>query len=125
MKRDMDLVRRIALATADMGPDEILTKLDGTEERAFVMHVQWMEEAGLLHATMAPKDSKQPAKFAAVFRLTWAGCEFADAARDETLWGKAKTSVLKPGMSFTFDVLRDWLKTEITQGLPTLRALGQ
>ncbi len=125
MKRDMDLVRRIALATAEMKPDEVLTKLDGIEEREFVMHAQWMEEAGLLHATLAPKDSKQPAKFAAVFRLTWAGCEFADAARDETLWCKAKTSVLKPGMSFTFDVLRDWLKTEITQGLPTLRALGQ
>ena len=125
MKRGMDLVRRIALATAEMKPDEVLTKLDGIEEREFVMHAQWMEEAGLLHAALAPKDSKQPANFAAVFRLTWAGCEFADAARDETLWGKAKTNVLKPGMSFTFDVLRDWLKTEIAQGLPTLRALGQ
>ena len=124
MQRDMDLVRRIALATAELKPDETLTKLDEIDERMFAMHVQWMEEAGLLHAALAPKDSRAPAKFAAVFRLTWAGCEFADAARSETIWNKAKGSVLKPGMSFTFDVLRDWLKAEITQGFPTIRGLG-
>ena len=124
MQRDMDLVRRIALATAELKPTEVLTKLEDTEDSAFVMHVQWMAEAGLLHATQSPKDSKAPATFAAVFRLTWAGCEFADAARNDTLWNKAKASVLKPGMSFTFDVLRDWLKAEITQGFPTIRSLG-
>ncbi len=31
---------------------------------------------------------------------------------------------LKPGMSFTFDLLKDWLKAEISQGLPALRALA-
>lgn len=55
----------------------------------------------------------------------WAGCEFVDAIRDDTLWQKAKVNVLRPGMSFTFDVLKDWLKTEITQGFPAARALAQ
>jgi len=59
-----------------------------------------------------------------VERLTWAGCEFADAVRSDTLWAKAKKEVIKPGISFTFDILKEWLKAEITQGFPTLRALA-
>lgn len=125
MQRDMDVIRRIALATTELNHDEVLTKLDGIDGRTFVMHAQWMAEAGLVHATLAPADSKRPANFAAIFRLTWAGCEFADAVRSDTTWNKAKANVIKPGMSFTFDLLRDWLKAEIAQGLPTLRTLGQ
>ena len=124
MKRDMDLVRRIALATTELAPDTVLSALDGVDEHVFVMHVQWMVEAGLLHAALAGGGGAAPAKFAAVYRLTWAGCEFADAVRSDTLWAKAKSNVIKPTASFTFDVLRDWLKTEITQGLPTLGRLA-
>lgn len=125
MQRDMDLVRAIALASTEIEPDRALSKLPDVDERTFAMHVQWMEEAGLVHAAVSPKDSKRPATFAAIYRLTWAGCEFADSVRSDTLWNKAKNNVLKPGMSFTFEVLKDWLKTEISQGLPTLRALGK
>lgn len=125
MQRDMDLIRQIALAATEIEADTVLTKLEGVDDRAFAMHVQWMAEADLVHAALAPKDSKAPAKFAAVHRLTWAGCEFADAVRNDTTWNKAKANVIKPGMSFTFDLLKDWLKAEIAQGLPTLRGLGQ
>ncbi|MCY1562785.1 hypothetical protein D9M68_1002340 [compost metagenome] len=54
--------------------------------------------------------------------MTWAGCEFADAIRNDTLWNKAKDKVIKPGMSFTFEVLTTWLKAEIQHGLPSLVA---
>ena len=124
MQRDMDLVRRIALATAELKPTEVLTKLEDTEDSAFVMHVQWMAEAGLLHATLSPKDSKAPATFAAVFRLTWAGCEFADAARSETIWNKAKASVLKPDFKACLAAFPALELAKITQGFPTIRGLG-
>lgn len=125
MKRDMDLIRRIALATEELQPEETLNKLDGVEEELFAIHAQWMQEAGLLIATLHPSGGRAPADFAQIWRLTWAGCEFAEAVRSDTLWKKAKENVMKPSMSFTFDVLKEWLKTEITQGLPTIRALGQ
>ncbi len=51
------------------------------------------------------------------------GCDFLDAARSDTLWAKAKTSVIKPSASWTFDLLKEWLKAEISSGLPTLRGL--
>jgi len=46
-------------------------------------------------------------------RMTWSGHDFLDAARDETLWKKAKQTVMKPAASFTFEIVREWLKNEI------------
>lgn len=125
MKRDMDLIRRIVLTTADLPYGEQLQEMDGVDEETFVTHVIWLSEAGLVKAITEDGVGPSEARYAFVFRLTWSGCEFADAIRNDTLWAKAKSNVLKPGMSFTFDVLKEWLKTEITQGLPTLRTFGQ
>lgn len=119
MKRDMDLIRRIALETADLSYGETLDGLDGVSSEEFFLHVVWMQEANLVQATADTFFDNTP--FAKVERLTWDGCEFADAVRSDTIWKKAKETVLKPATSFTFSVLREWLKTEIQQGLPTLR----
>lgn len=122
----MDLIRRIALEVekTDFGFSLTGMQEDGVDAATFGMHVIWMQEAGLISATVHTTLSNKPPQVL-VHRLTWAGCEFVDAIRDDTLWRKAKANVLKPGMSFTFDVLKEWLKTEISQGLPTVRALGQ
>ncbi len=119
MKRDMDLVRRIAFATEALPFDGELHELPGVAPDSFTEHVRWMREAGLIEAALRPMGAG-----AIVTRLTWAGCEFADAARSDTLWAKAKTSVIKPGTSFSFDLLKEWLKTEISKGFPTLGGLG-
>lgn len=123
MKRDMDLIRRIALDVADMEHGFVLTGLDGVEKADFSIHTIWMEEAGLITAHIQEYASGEPAKVQ-IRRLTWAGCEFVDAIRSDTLWNKAKDNVMKPTMSFTFDIVKDWLKAEIAQGLPTLRGLS-
>lgn len=126
MKRDMDLIRRIALVVADMEFGKSLAHMrdEDVDDGTFSTHVIWMQEAGLISATVQTVMSAAP-PHVRVHRLTWVGCEFVDAIRDDTLWQKARTNVLRPGMSFTFDVLKEWLKTEISQGLPTVRALGQ
>jgi len=119
MKRDMDLIRRMALAIAELPHDEPLTGLEGVDARDFVLHAVWMQEAGLIDAEVQESLGAPP--FVWIHRLTWDGCEFADAVRDETLWDKAKEKVIKPASSFSFGVLRDWLKAELLNGLPTLR----
>lgn len=126
MKRDMDLIRRIALEVADLEFGYAVNSMEdhGVDAATFGIHAIWMQEAGLIKATIQEYQSGEPPKVL-ISRLTWDGCEFVDAIRDDTLWQKAKVSVLKPGMSFTFDVLKEWLKTEISQGLPTIRTLGQ
>lgn len=124
MKRDMDLIRRIVLETAALPYGMALNGLDKVTPEEFVTHAIWLQEAGLIRAN-TQAGSGSYAMFANVTGLTWNGCEFADAITSDTVWAKAKEHVLKPGMSFTFDVLKDWLKTEITQGFPTIRGLGQ
>ncbi|ABA60019.1 DUF2513 domain-containing protein [Burkholderia multivorans] len=122
MKRDMDIVRRIALAAEDLQYGYHLTGLDDVAPEVFGIHVIWMKEAGLVHAHvseyLSPLDDPPDAS---VIRLTWSGCEFVDAARSDTIWNKAKTTLIKPAASFSFQILREWLAAEIKQGLPTLR----
>lgn len=120
MKRDMDLIRQIAMETEKMKYGFGLTGLPNVSSEDFANHCKLMEEAGLINARITEFQDMGPPN-AAVHRLTWAGHDFLDAARSDTVWAKAKETVLKPGMSFTFDVLKEWLKTEITQGFPTLR----
>ena len=119
MKRDMDVVRKIVLALRDS--DRAMSKLEGLDEAQYLMHAQLLIEADLAHGAVA-KSGSSTAHAAAVilFRLTWAGHDFADAIVDDTLWKKAKDSVIKPGAAWTFGVLGEWLKVEIKArlGLP-------
>ncbi|MDD2728191.1 DUF2513 domain-containing protein [Malikia sp.] len=119
MKRDMDLIRRIAFATEALENRQTLDALDGVDPATFAQHVVWMKEAGLIEAVISEYMGTEDS-LVMVQRLTWQGCDFLDAARDEGLWSKAKATIIKPSASFTFGVLKDWLASEIRQGLPTL-----
>lgn len=123
MKRDMDIVRRIALETAELEYGFGLDALEGVDKNTFTAHVEWMCEAGLIKANFTRYEDGTPPE-AVITRLTWDGCEFADSVRSDTLWRKAKETVIKPTSSFTFGVMRDWLRQEILQGLPTLRGMN-
>lgn len=120
MKRDMDLVRKILLALEANPPGKPIQKLDGVEKMDFVQHVEWLLQAGLVQGTAVIGMQPPGSSAAMVQALTWQGCEFADAMRDETLWEMAKAKFMRPGISFTLDIVKDWLKSEISKGLSTL-----
>ena len=88
MKRDMDIIRTILLAARET--DEPLAGVPGVDPIVFAQHVQLLEEAGLVMAAIMPKESKQPAQKAVLFRLTWDGHDFADSVADNAIWKKAK-----------------------------------
>jgi hypothetical protein len=110
MQRDMDTVRRI------LHEAEAIKGYVHYEKPEDVYHVAIMKEAGLLDCRLTENGSGV-ATFATVFRLTWSGHDFLDAARDDTLWNKAKEKVLKPGLSWTFSILVEYLKSEVKQRL--------
>lgn len=112
----MDVIRRIVLAARD--EQAPVRSLDGVDADVFAEHVRLLEEAGLVGASV--RVVQQRADVALVWRLTWAGHEFADAISSDTLWNKAKDNVIKPTGSWTFGVLLDYLKSEITRGIPSL-----
>ena len=110
MKRDMDIIRSIAFATRDSS-----APIDGVSQvphDSFAYHVQLMKEAGLVKAAIMPDDGNQAPITARVFRLTWSGQDFADAASDDTIWKKAKDKFIKPATSWTFEIILEYLKTE-------------
>lgn len=112
MKRDMDLIRKIILSARDS--DEIIREIDGVDSKSFAAHVQWLYEAGLVIASISGGDRKQAAPdYALLYRLTWAGQDFADSIIDDTLWQKAKENVIKPTSSWTFSILLEYLSAEI------------
>lgn len=118
MKRDMDLIRRICMELEDKDPHNPMISMNNVHDEVFREHALLLMEAGLAQGMTQNMVAGQP--FAALYRLTWAGHDFLDASRNDTIWKKAKEQVLRPGMSFTFELLRDWLKSEISKGFATL-----
>jgi hypothetical protein len=111
MKRDMGLVRDILLTA------EALKFEDGepyepyrakTPDEAY--QIALMKDAGLVDAAIDTTHGIPEG--AAIVRLTWAGHEFLDSSRDNKIWKMAKKHVLKPGMSWTFSLLSEWLKQQ-------------
>ena len=113
MKRDMDLIRHLLLkAEASDGTFSVHGNLE-------TYQVEQMIDAGLIDGRVS-HEIGATARQSFIHRLTWEGHDFLDAARDETLWSKAKEKFLKPSASFTFEILKGWLKSEITKHLPGL-----
>lgn len=79
MKRDMELIRKLLLTLEN---DQLidLTKYD---EAVVAYHKALLVESGLAYGVVS--DVAEGLN-AVIFRLTWNGHEFLDAARDETGW---------------------------------------
>lgn len=121
MKRDLDLIRKILLAMEAREHAFVHDKLvvDGHAEEQVGFHIYLLGEAGLAKvAENTHLESQSPS--AIPLHLTWEGYEFLEAAKDETLWGKAKSVVIKPAGGVAFGVLVEWLKAEARTrlGLP-------
>jgi len=119
MKRDMDLIRQMVLQVRNSNSS--VSSMAGVDQELFMQHAQLLQEAGLADASLQVVQHRVCA--AIIWRLTWAGQDFADAITEDTLWRKAKENVIKPMGSWTFGVLLDYLQGEITRGLPRLPGL--
>jgi len=116
MKRDMDLIRAMLLAieseSSGFAPKiEIL----GYTEEQIGYHASLLGEAGLAKVVdVTSAGSKGPE--AIVTRLTWAGHEFLDAARENQRWNQAKDLISKIGgasIQIWMDVLTELIKKRL------------
>lgn len=110
MKRNMDLVRLLLMRSEGDEAAVAACENFGIEERSY--HVQLLIDAGLVDGFVTT-DSQGEIDGSVVRRLTWAGHDFLQSVRDDTLWKKAKEHVLKPGASWTFEILKEWAKQEL------------
>lgn len=113
MKRDMNLVREILIWMDNQEHGRVNNNpiIEGYSKEEIGYHVYIMSEAGLVKAhDMTSHGDKSPN--AELLQLTWDGHEFLSAAKDDTIWAKAKNTVLKTTSSITFTLLLEWLKAE-------------
>jgi hypothetical protein len=139
MRRDFELIRKI-LFWHESPDDYKSPEDDGYTKEQVRHHVYLLIQAGIL-LPPAPRpspfgkgrdyeslkrfgnatsfDDRYPQSVA--WCITWEGHDFLDAMRDDTLWKKAKETVLKPAgkaaVGASFAVLLAWLKLEATQKL--------
>jgi hypothetical protein len=120
MKRDMDVIRMLLIQqeTGEAPPE-----LANYSEPLLVYNVALMKDAGLIEAAIAKGPDGTPMG-AVIIRMTWAGHDFLDAARNDTVWRTAKEKILKPGASWTFELLKETLKTLATQQLSRIGLPG-
>lgn len=109
MKRDMDVIRRILLAASTMKPGEALQELDGVDDSVFSEHVNLLVERGLVDGG-APISLTSGPIGGFITRLTWEGQDFVDLIEGDTAWNTAKARVIRPGVAWSFDVLKEVLK---------------
>ena len=105
MRRDMDLLRAILLAVeGNDDPFELIDPgVEGHAELAVCRHIALAAEAGLITAR---DRSAIGVYYWSAGQLTWAGHEFLDLVRDETLWTEAKRLVEHATGSLAFELLR-------------------
>lgn len=109
----MDLMRQLMLRA------EASETLQGfkTSKPAEVYNIRLLSDAGLaVILDSHPLDGKA----VRLLRLTSAGHDFLDAARNDTIWKKVRDKVIKPAGSWTLSLLLDYLKHQAKQklGLP-------
>jgi predicted transcriptional regulator len=119
MKRDMDLVRKLLKILQDnddpYGVDGI-PEIEGYPKEQLSYHICILVEAGLIQAKSIEQLSIGHDDYFGI-KLTWQGQDFINAAEDDTIWEKAKEKLIKPGVSFTFDLLKEYLKVKAKEKL--------
>ena len=118
MQRDMNLVRQILLKIEEHEHGRAQRSLDIADysEDQIGYHVYIMIEGGLLEgADVTQMGSKT---FEAIpTRLTWAGHEFLDAARDDSRWNRALQTARDQAGSVTIGVMTQLLTAMMKQSL--------
>lgn len=117
MKRDLDLLRGLLLeiekgpeaSSASSGWDRFTES--GYDLPTIHYHVQLLNDAGLIVADELVPGQWWPE------RMTWAGHEFLDAARDDELWREALARVEAGTGSAPFEVVHKLLIEMVNETL--------
>lgn len=107
MQRNWELIREILSALegretthGGLSPEQI----SGYSPEVVSYHLYILNEAGLIEANCL-KPSNTPIHCIGRI-LTWAGHEFLDSIRNETMWNKIKATAKSKGVDLSFEVIK-------------------
>jgi hypothetical protein len=104
----MDLVRQILLKVEGAEEEELTQHplaIEGHDLATVARHVEIMQDAGLVDANVMRADGVPPYA-ARVFRLTWAGHDFLEATRNDTIWAKTRQFIKDKGGGASFEIIK-------------------
>lgn len=109
MKRDPELVRKLLIFFEDKADCELIEAkaihIDDYDSATIQYHLDLMYEAGFLNGEPVWTERTERLIYFLPFRLTWKGHEFLDAARNETIWKKAKEVLGTESLTLSFESL--------------------
>ena len=107
MKRDLDLMRKILLALEAHahGFAPAPFTVPGYDDETIGHHVWLLQQAGLLTAAVVVALGDASPR-AIPESLTWAGHEFLDTVRNDTVWRKLKALMKDQGLTLPLSVLQ-------------------
>ena len=115
MKRDMDLCRKILFAVEDC--DERFCydlKLEGYKQEEVNYNAKLLFQCGFID-----KVSEDLTGNLILGSLTWAGHDFLEKIREDTVWNHTKEVITKKGLPMVVDVIKQVsaaLITSMTEG---------
>jgi hypothetical protein len=110
MKRDLELIRKIALAVEASGGMTHQLSIEGYSPAQIAYHSHLLVDAGIARGVDVTNLGSE-APEALITDLTWAGHEFAELARDDSRWQWAMSVIGSKGGGFTFEELKRLLAT--------------
>ena len=107
MKRDMDVVREILLATESAGPGGLSSNViaTGSNQDVVAYNAELLVEAGMLRGEVV-RYIGSVAPNVCIQRLTWDGHDFLDAIRDDTVWNETKVALLDTAGTAALEVVK-------------------
>ena len=111
MKRDFDLIRQIMRDIEDLpaGSGSGTPSYQDVDRQTVTAHVILLIDAGLVNGKVLTTTQGPRLRISG---LTWAGYDFLAVAKDDTMWAKAKKTVLAPAAGATWAVVLEWMKAE-------------
>lgn len=107
MRFDIDLARQILQIVEDDpeadGGSWVEVSVPGRSDREVSYHVRLLDEEGLL---VAKDNSTLDGPCFQPMRLTKPGHDFLTAARNDTLWNKAKAYIAEKGSALTIEAMK-------------------
>ena len=119
MKRDMDLIRSIMLhleshPEADLHLTEV--EVEGYEKDVVTGHLVLLQEAGFIELSVERFGGGEP-PLVMVHRISWAGHEFLEAVRSDTIWAKSTKIITSAGLGLAWPLLQAVLRAKAAEHL--------
>jgi Hypothetical protein (DUF2513) len=93
MTRDMELIRKIVLEIQSWDNISLRKiKLEGVDDDKLARHLELLDQAGMIEALFHSTAAKSVPDLVYIKDLTWAGHDFAESIKNESVWAKIKTS---------------------------------